>query len=216
MLMFPSIRKDVISNVQVIHVFYVNPLACVEVLRRKLDFRGMLGRAANHQQNSANLSFSMWRILSSGWQDTRLIFLFYHSYFSLTGSHGANCAWQLCRAMKAHSTDSGAHTSQPGSELHFIVHHWSALQHARPFRGWRLLYFFLGLFCCYQCSTNGWLVWRSSLAWCLRVWGWISSSGSRDQVYYGLLFSQRLAQMLKFLLLPSRDLTPKHMHSHSH
>lgn len=35
--------------------------------------------------------------------------------FSLAGSHGANCAWQVRRCITAHSTDSGSHPSHPVS-----------------------------------------------------------------------------------------------------
>lgn len=35
--------------------------------------------------------------------------------FSLTWSHGANCAWQVCRCITAHSTDSGSVPSLPVS-----------------------------------------------------------------------------------------------------
>lgn len=38
-----------------------------------------------------------------------------HWVFSLTGSHGANCAWQVCQCITAHSTGSGSHPSHPVS-----------------------------------------------------------------------------------------------------
>lgn len=45
--------------------------------------------------------------------------------FSVTGSHGANCALQVCRCITAHSSDSGlTHLSLLAH--HFCMHHCSA------------------------------------------------------------------------------------------
>lgn len=40
----------------------------------------------------------------------------------MAGSHGGNCAWQLCWCMRGHSTDSWIHTSHP--LIVPLVHAW--------------------------------------------------------------------------------------------
>lgn len=112
----------------VIHVVYITfisfkPFLCVIVNSCKLGFILYSPLCDAQQLTVCFCCKSLWfffiiimlTYFLPDWQDTRFIFLFHHFSFSLTGSHGANCGWQVCRGIKAHCTDSGAHTSHPGS-----------------------------------------------------------------------------------------------------